>query len=428
MHAISKQSGDFGMTPLCSTMVGQVAEPRQVEAQVIFLKPNLRFLRGAVLKYVGGSNATVLSSDTVSLILDSHEFDSLQNPDALGMVSLFDFHKDQYVFAHGASLSLPAARTERGSETASGRAGWRSCSESLDICFVAELTEGRVSELRSRSIIASTGIATIATAFLCSLVSISFRARARFPARLARALRTGQLYVLYQPIADLETGSFVGAEALVRWKDGPPTDRFIAEAEQLSLLPAITEFVIFATLRDLHETLVHNPRFYISINVSSDEIARGSIHETLSLLFQGTNVAPHQIVIEITERSECDFDTIKPKMDILTASGHPIYVDDFGSGYSNLSQITALHVDKIKLDRSFLASLSGDGSLSPILANILEIARTLETGIVIEGIEDETQAAVFRGRTPKLFGQGWYFAQPMSADRLGETLRNSPGP
>jgi len=242
--------------------------------------------------------------------------------------------------------------------------------------------------------------------------------------RLRRAVHNGDLTLVYQPIVRLVDRHLVGAEALLRWRDeaGKPVnpDVFIAVAEQSGFITEITRFVVKRTLTELALQARQRPDFRITINISVQDLMEPGFVPFVALQLKQRGLQPASLGFEITERTTTERDELARGIQKLRDAGHSVYLDDFGTEYSSLSYLAALHIDAIKLDRVFTMHLDEDSNSASIAPQIVAMAKGLGLGLVVEGIEEERQAAYFLQLDPTALGQGWLFGTPVPADRLFE--------
>ncbi len=232
--------------------------------------------------------------------------------------------------------------------------------------------------------------------------------------RLLDAINASELRVFYQPIVNLSNGRVVGAEALVRWPqpDGSmlTPDIFIPLAEQTGLITRITRQVVESVFRDLGDYLHVHPDMHISINLAPEDLASDHLLDMLTPLLARWEVEPHQIALEITERSFADPKVTSPVIERLREAGHAVYIDDFGTGYSSLSYLQDLPIDILKIDKSFVDALE----YKQVTPHIIEMAKSLKLQMVAEGVETESQADWLRQHGVQ-FGQGWLYSKALPA-------------
>lgn len=269
---------------------------------------------------------------------------------------------------------------------------------------------------------AALGAAALAGALAAALLAAGWRAR-RFRAtaldrRLTEALRERAFTLHYQPIADCIDGRVVGAEALIRWtpRDGKPVppDVFIPVIEAMGRIGEVSCFVVEQVGRELGGFLRDRPGFSISVNVHPADLASQTFHACLRTCLERHGLAPRQLSLELTERQPVTLDAELDGMQRLAARGHQFYLDDFGTGHSNIVRLDAMPVHRVKLDRHFTASVGAAGARNPIVESTLEMIRETGRDVVVEGIETSDQASYFALRGVRLM-QGWWIGRPVPA-------------
>jgi sensor c-di-GMP phosphodiesterase-like protein len=280
-----------------------------------------------------------------------------------------------------------------------------------------------------RGEIGQVGACTIFGGIAGVLFGIVFaRARRRsvnLEQQLRRALAGDRLQVAYQPIVSLGSGQIVGAEALARWnnEEGVPVspDVFIKLAEEHGFVGLITRQVLRRALHDFAETLRNRPAFRLNVNVAAADLADPKFLPMLDDSLEHAKVSPSSLAIEITESSTADREVAMESIRLLRRRGHSIYIDDFGTGYSSLSYLLYLSVDTIKIDKAFTRAIGTESVTVAILPQIMAMAKSLNLEVVVEGIETDQQALYFNG-TQRVYGQGWLYGRPISAEEFRALL------
>jgi sensor c-di-GMP phosphodiesterase-like protein len=243
---------------------------------------------------------------------------------------------------------------------------------------------------------------------------------ARTQLSLAAAIRTGlkrnELFLLYQPIVDLESGEWVGAEALIRWQrpTGELVDPniFIPIAEKSGLIEQVTQRVLELAARDTGAFLRRHPRFYVAVNLSAADLHSPRLPAQLDDFLSTTAAAPGNLVVEITERGLLNVELAREMLRTLRAKGVRVAIDDFGTGYSGLSYLQTLEVDYLKIDKTFVDAIATEAPTSHLVQHIIEMAKSLKLKLTAEGVETEAQARFLRQHGVE-YAQGWLFAKPM---------------
>ena len=237
---------------------------------------------------------------------------------------------------------------------------------------------------------------------------------------LRHAVQTNDFEVHYQPIVLLGSGMCVGFESLARWtRNGKPVPpvTFIPLAEELGIIEPLGTWALqqaCSTFADWKRRYPDAGLDYITVNVSSRQLMQHNFLWIVEQAVDRAGLKPCDLRLEITETALMDSPKEAGKLlNELREFGVKIYLDDFGCGYSSLSHLAKLPVDALKIDRSFVKNL-----LLPdrpaIVESILALARTLNTGVVAEGIEQEAQGRELQ-RLGCTHAQGYFFSRPVSA-------------
>ncbi|HEX4500443.1 MAG TPA: EAL domain-containing protein [Scandinavium sp.] len=262
---------------------------------------------------------------------------------------------------------------------------------------------------------------TLPLGLICSILILLVwaRSRQRFnsPKRLLqRALNKQQLRLHYQPIIDIKNNQCVGAEALLRWPgfDGPVMSpaEFIPMAEKEGLIEQVTDYVVESVFADLGNFLQQNPQLYVSINLSASDFHSSRLIAMISDKALQYGVCAQQIKIEVTERGFIDVPKTTPVIQAFRQAGYEVAIDDFGTGYSNLHNLYSLNVDILKIDKSFVDTLTTNSTSHLIAEHIIEMAQSLRLKTIAEGVETAEQVSWLLKRGVQ-FCQGWHFAKAM---------------
>ena len=245
---------------------------------------------------------------------------------------------------------------------------------------------------------------------------------------LRHALERGELRVLYQPQVELASGRIVGAEALLRWHHPvrgvvvPPL--FIPIAEQTGLIVPIGAWVLEEACRQAAAWARQAGReLTISVNVSPRQLADEGFEYLVQDALAATGLEPRLLCLEVTESAVmADPVAATAVLERLKALGVRLAIDDFGVGYSSLSQLkTLLPVDTIKIDKSFVDGVPGEGEDQAIVDAILRLADGLGLAAVAEGVETSEQVDALLGMGCRL-SQGFHFARPQTPADLERLL------
>jgi EAL domain-containing protein (putative c-di-GMP-specific phosphodiesterase class I) len=241
-------------------------------------------------------------------------------------------------------------------------------------------------------------------------------------AQLTGALEAGQFHLVYQPVVALDTELIVGFEALLRWQHPTlgmvPPDVFIPIAERSGLIDPIGRWVLdeaCTTVAAWHMTTPTDPPLSIAVNLSGRQLASEDLVMQVTDALQQSGLAPSSLILEMTETSLVQDPVGATRaLHALRALGIRLAIDDFGTGYSSLSYLRQFPVDILKLDRSFVETITNSDHVPPIVRGLLDLGRTLNLEIVAEGVERGVQRDRLRLEECDL-AQGYLFARPMSA-------------
>jgi diguanylate cyclase (GGDEF)-like protein len=244
------------------------------------------------------------------------------------------------------------------------------------------------------------------------------RHRAAMIADLGVALRDGQFFLVYQPQVESQRGTVVAFEALLRWRHPErgmiSPDRFIPLAEETGQIVAIGAWVIEQACRD---ALLWGDDIKIAVNVSAVQLNSRGIVETVKASIDQIGFPPARLELEITETALVqDAATARTILDDFRQWGIGVALDDFGVGYSMLSYLRSFPLDKLKIDQSFVATLTedSDAATRAIFRAIMDMAKALSLRTVAEGVDNEEK--LFAVQMEKCSAiQGYLIGKPMPA-------------
>jgi diguanylate cyclase (GGDEF)-like protein/PAS domain S-box-containing protein len=240
------------------------------------------------------------------------------------------------------------------------------------------------------------------------------------------ALPNNELFLVFQPILELATREVTGVEALVRWRHplrgviGPTT--FIPIAEESDQIAAIGAWVLNEACREVLVLDRQGRELSVAVNVSTrqlqDPAFRGTVEEALAR----TGLAPERLILEVTESVLVrDIEAAVATLQALRSLGIQLAIDDFGTGYSSLTYLHRFPVDILKIDRSFVATLTAGPSHASLVGSIIRMARSLGLRTIAEGIEQEDQLQELR-RFGTDEGQGYMLGYPVELSALSMEL------
>lgn len=244
-----------------------------------------------------------------------------------------------------------------------------------------------------------------------------------------RARIANDRYLLqYQPIYNPRENSIVGFEGLLRLIDENnklvPPYKFIPEIEKNNMLYDISLWILEKAIYDYYKIKkyksMHEKDFYISINISLNEIENDDFVKKYINILSKSNLGPNKICLEIIERVKInDLNKITRNINLLKVAGFKIAIDDFGVEYSNLDVLHKLDVDIIKVDKNFVDGIGKDMIKSETILFISRIARAKNKSIVLEGVEEEEQhIEIKKIKNEHLYVQGYYYNKPMNIESI----------
>jgi diguanylate cyclase (GGDEF)-like protein len=248
---------------------------------------------------------------------------------------------------------------------------------------------------------------------------------ARFASDFETALGDGALESAFQPVIDLRDPSYIGFEALVRWRrDGRsvPPDVFLPVAAQRNLAPAVDILMLHKALNAVRMWRLDGFEVTVFVNVS----AQLALHPDFTDLVLGVlarySVPGPRLVLEMTEQVVID-DTaaVAGKLRSLRDRGVRIALDDFGTGYSSLAYLQELPVDILKLDKALVRRGTADTESSDLLKSVIGIGHSLGMHVTAEGIETSQQATVITNLGCD-FGQGWLWGAALDHHQTHQYL------
>jgi diguanylate cyclase (GGDEF)-like protein/PAS domain S-box-containing protein len=257
-------------------------------------------------------------------------------------------------------------------------------------------------------------------------------ARLELKSDLQRALDAGEFTLRYQPIMDLARGDMAGMEALVRWEHPergtvPPLE-FVPLLEDTGLIvqvghQVLTEACDFAAT--MQRECPREPPLSMAVNVSVSQLQRPEFIEEVRAAVADSGIEPSSLTLELTESVMMqDMELSLLRLNALRALGVKLAIDDFGTGYSSLNYVRQFPVDILKIDRSFLADRNPE--VTELTAAIVQVARIFNLKAVAEGIENTGQLEQLQGISCD-FGQGFHFAEPLSAEAIQAMAEGQPG-
>lgn len=263
--------------------------------------------------------------------------------------------------------------------------------------------------------------------------------RMQLETELQQAIARDQLYLNYQPIVDLASGTLAGFEALVRWhhhdKGFISPVQFIPIAEETGLVASIDLWVLQQACQQMVQwqkqfgeiqfsSSPHTLPFKMGVNLSAKQFAQPTLIDRIDQVLIETGISPNLLKLEITETALLDSpETAQMLLAEIQSRQIQLAIDDFGIGYSSLSYLHQFPVHTLKIDQSFVRKMEQDASIEPIIRAMIDLAHNLDMVVIAEGIEDDFQRLKLQDFGCDL-GQGYLFAKPLDARKATKLIQS----
>ncbi|GAA0249795.1 EAL domain-containing protein [Rhodanobacter caeni] len=245
--------------------------------------------------------------------------------------------------------------------------------------------------------------------------------------RLRHAMQHDELHLVYQPEIRSSDRAVIGFEALLRWNSPEMglvmPERFIPVAEALGLMPELGGWVLDRACAQSRAWMDAGlGDFFVAVNVSAQQIQRGNFAEQVADTLRRHGLPADRLELELTESALLEnVDRALHSMQQLSTLGVHLSFDDFGTGYSSLSYLRQFHVDKLKIDKSFVFDIPRDASSIAIANTVVAIGHQLRMTVIAEGVETAEQAQLLTDMGCDAL-QGYLFSRPMKAQAVAEWL------
>ena len=247
-------------------------------------------------------------------------------------------------------------------------------------------------------------------------------------ASLRRALEAQEFVLFYQPKINLESGTIVGVEALIRWQHPErgllsPAE-FVSIAEDCGLILPIGRWVLREACRQGQAWRLEGlPPITVAVNTSALEFRAKDFLANLRSTLAETGLEPRYLELELTESVLMrDAESADSVLHALAEMGVKLAIDDFGTGYSSLSYLRRFPIDALKIDQSFVKHMSGNPDDATIVSAVISMGKSLKQRVIAEGVETPEQYGFLRAQQCDE-GQGFYFGRPVPAKSLATMLQ-----
>ena len=256
--------------------------------------------------------------------------------------------------------------------------------------------------------------------------------RVQLETYLRQSINTKEFKIHYQPIVDSTNFQILGFETLLRWEHPKlgliSPAKFIPVAEETGLIIELGKYVLKESCQQLqkwHEHFPHSKAYFISINLSTKQFAQTNLKTNIENILQATQLSPRNLKLEITESTIMSNTKINiAKIQELIDLGIQFCVDDFGTGYSSLSFLHKFPIDYLKIDRSFISSMSTNKEKRDIIEAIIVLAHNLGLKVIAEGVEKQQQLTQLKSYNCEQM-QGHLFSVPLPAFAVEKLLLES---
>ena len=254
-------------------------------------------------------------------------------------------------------------------------------------------------------------------------MSVAASRRLVLESELWQALAGNQLLLHYQPQVDLLAGGVVGVEPLVRWRHPQrgmisPAE-FIPVAEETGLIIPLGHWVLLTACRQARAWMDAGIEMgEMAVNISAVQFRQPDFVQSVRRVLADTGLPADRLELEITETAVMhSADSSVTTLSELKAMGVKLAIDDFGTGYSSLAYLRRFPIDRLKIDRTFVADLESDPEAASLVASIVALGRSLGLRLVAEGVENAAQAAFLREIACERV-QGFHFCRPGAAEHI----------
>jgi len=421
---------------LCTSLHNRIPNPRPLAASPTFVEKDGHAIYKDLPGLVGSSHTSAIVYQNAGVLIDDLSlFNFPQSPMRYTTFSV-DFDRKLAIPIFGTPSALPVDKVLSQSQGQfDGRTYASVCSSSYPMCAAAYISGDDLMQGHRSILWASAAFGALFGVLIALTAIVFFRSQSTLVNQLQKAVRRGELFLAYQPVVELPSGRFVGAEALVRWHPASGEqinpDVFIPIAERSGFIGEITRLVIKRAISELGPLLQQFPDLHIAVNFAAPDLADPAVLNALDRSLEISGIPPSAIVVELTERITGDRQVAQKAITQLRRRGHIVFIDDFGTGYSSLAYLSELNVDGMKLDRSFTSSVGTGAVTAAIVPQILAMAAALNLMVVVEGIETEAQVQYFShveqaGKLTQdgrpMLGQGWYFSRPLSPEAFTQRV------
>jgi len=426
----SEYAKDIGFTKdnklLCTTGLGVLTPPLKEDPPQFTTENGYDMWLNIPVKLFDFKRVgTVLKRDNFNVLINTDRFYKDDAPDFQTAVYL-KIKDDSLIFRGGNKSIVPNQLTDYKEFGLSGFYSFR-CSEKSIVCALTYLPMYIALKNNRSQVFAIFMLSFISATFITLFLNGYMNKLIMFKHRFLRNMTSENIKCYYQPVIEVSTGRLAGCEVLVRWSDENDNivtpDKFLDIVKQEKKTQDLTDIIVENAFSDLGNMLTETERFKIAFNIFPVDFKQGDLRDMFDKYRQ--KFPKIDINLELTEDELVEAPKISTDINRLRKAGYTVSIDDFGTGYSSLSYLQEIKVDYIKIDRSFVKDLELGTVKSQLIPLIVSIAKTIDSDIIIEGVETEAQLEYIKGLGIEYI-QGYYYSRPLpAADFLAYASENT---
>lgn len=397
----------------CSALWGEVPSSYEFSGSNITTKSQVTLWQKIPSYAIANTFIDVSTKNKVYVVTAKNAFSAYEN-------AKNDIHSK--ITSTDESVIMHSIGVEQKNPNSLATSSFKTCSKNYDICITSDVHSNIFSMLSLGTILFLVFLGSALGHLIWYSAKQRNKQKNSIESKLKTAIYSNKIDLEYQPIVHLKTGNLRGIEALSRWHDESlgsiQPDVFIRKITEMNLSNKFNQNTISNSISECSTFLKQNPRLYISINVDCEYLIQKDSIFTLTSTARKYDIPTHQIALEILENSTIDIATLNSQINTLKNLGFKILIDDFGTGYSSLAYLSSLKVDLIKIDRSFTQAAGTNSPTESVLLKINDIANTMKTLVIFEGLETTLQKEAILAFNPDALGQGWLFSKSVPLNQI----------
>lgn len=365
---------------------------------------------------------TVIKKDNFNVLINTEGFFDI-NQKEFDTAILLKTDEDKIVYRSGDKTLIPEKLEDYNKFNYNGFYSFK-CSDQSITCAMAHLPILKAVMNNSTQILGIFILSFMSSTFITLYINGFMNRVVMFKNRFLRNMTPENIKCYYQPVIDVSKGDLVGCEVLVRWSDEKGNiitpDKFLDIVKQEKKTKEFTKVILSNAFREMKNILNERDSFKIAFNIFPVDFSHTGIREMFDKY--RAQFPKADINLELTEDELVEAPKISEDINRLRDAGYTVSIDDFGTGYSSLSYLQEIKVDFIKIDRSFVKDLELGTVKSQLIPLIVSIAKTIDSDIIIEGVESAAQVDYVKDLKIE-FAQGYYYSKPLPIDEFTEYAR-----